>query len=118
VEPQAVIAQVHERMGNWEGAKSAYREILRVQPQNPMACYSLANVIAQHGSDAELPEALRLARTAKDLVPRDARVLDTLGLVHLRRNEKTLAISEFQAALRQQPNNPEIKQHLAAAHRN
>lgn len=118
VEPQAVMAQIHERMGNWEGAKSAYREILRIQPQNPMVSYSLANVIVQHGSDSELPEALRLARIAKTMAPRDALVLDTLGLVHLRRHEKNLAVSEFQAALRQQPNNPKIKQHLAEALRN
>lgn len=118
VEPQAVIAQVQEQLGNWDGAKNAYREVLRVQPQNPAAALSLANVIAEHGAESELAEALRLAQLAKLLVPSDPRVLDTLGLVYLRRNEKSLAIAEFQSALRQQPANPRIKQHLAAALRN
>lgn len=118
IEPVSLIAQVHERTGNRAGAKSAYREWIKAQPQNPVAALGLASLIADHGSDSELAEALRLAQFAKSAAPGEVRALDTLGRVYLRRNEKQLAAQEFQAALRQQPNDPRIKQHLAAALRN
>lgn len=113
-----LLGQTHEAAQDWNAAKAAYRQALERNPENLLAANGLANLIAQHGSDAELPDALRLAMRAKAMAPRDALVLDTLGLVYLRQNEKGLAVQELQAALRLQPGNVKIREHLARASRN
>jgi tetratricopeptide (TPR) repeat protein len=60
-------------------------------------------------------EALPLATRAEQLAPRSAETLDTLGWVHYRRGDFTLAQKTLQRAAEQAPGNAAIQYHLGMA---
>jgi len=88
--------------------------VLEIQPDQPAAANNLAYLIAQE-KDSDLGEALRLAMLAKQALPDDPHIADTLGLVHYKRDAYGLAISQFQQALTNRPDDPIINYHLALA---
>lgn len=117
-EPIALLAQAQLRAGDWAAAKTSYRAALKKDERSLAATVGLARVIAKHGAENELAEALRLALSAKSAMPQNPQIIDTLGLVYLRRNERPAAIQEFRTAIRLAPGNQNFKEHLAQALRN
>ena len=88
--------------------------MLAVQPNSPAAANNLAWLIAME-KDGDLSEALRLAMLAKQAMPDEPHIADTLGFVHLKRGSYPLAASQFQQALGNKPDDPLITFHLAQA---
>ncbi|KLI64563.1 tetratricopeptide repeat protein [Aurantiacibacter marinus] len=77
-------------------------------------------VILNNGAHAALAagnpqEALRRARAAHELAPRDPRVRDTLGWVLLENGEAGPALNHLTAAVEGQPGNLQIRWHYANA---
>ncbi len=77
-------------------------------------------VILNNGAHAALAagnprEALRRARAAHDLTPRDPRVRDTLGWMLLENGEAGPALNHLTAAVQGQPGNLQIRWHYANA---
>jgi tetratricopeptide (TPR) repeat protein len=108
------LATAFEIKGNREEAKKNYTRALKIQPNLPAAANNLAWLLAsEEGSD--LGEALRLAMQAKQALPDQPHIADTLGWVHYKRKSYSLAISQFRQALENRPNDPVIQYHLALA---
>lgn len=108
------LAAVYESTGRTVEAKEKYLRVLELQPDTPAAANNLAWIIAsEEGGD--LGEALRLAMQAKQAMPSQPHIADTLGWVHYKRKSYPLAISQFKQALENRSDDPVIRYHLAMA---
>jgi tetratricopeptide (TPR) repeat protein len=108
------IASLLHVEGDFEKAAEQYRKVLKIKEGYSPAANNLAWLIASD-PNGDLGEALMLAMTAKQASPDDPHVADTLGWVHYQRRSYSLAIAQFEHALRSQPDNPIWSYHLALA---
>ena len=108
------LADVALRSGNLEGAKTAYRAVLRLDAQNTVAQNNLAWILADQGKDLE--EAVKLAEAATKREPEYVDGHDTLGWVHYRRAEYARAIASFSKAKSLAPTRGDIAAHLGMAY--
>lgn len=107
------LATTLESQGRTAEAMAAYQKILAFKPDFPPAANNLAWLLASQQGD--LGEALRLAMQAKQALPNQPNIADTLGWVHYKRESFSLAISQFKYALEARPDDPTIGFHLALA---
>jgi tetratricopeptide (TPR) repeat protein len=89
----AVAAQ---RKNDWKGAVVQYEAAVRSGEHSGIAANNLAWLYAEQGT--KLDQALALAEQARTLAPGDPAILDTVGVVHLRRREYTDAIQVLRDA--------------------
>jgi tetratricopeptide (TPR) repeat protein len=108
------LATAYEVQGKLAEAKAKYVRALEIQPNLPAASNNLAWLLASE-EGADLGEALRLAMQAKQALPDQPHIADTLGWVHYKRQSYSLAISQFRQALDNRPDDPIIQYHLALA---
>ena len=117
-QPQSIaalmgLATALESQDKTAEAIAAYKKILDLKPDFPAAANNLAWLIVSQEGD--LGEALRLAMQAKQALPDQPNIADTLGWVHYKRQSYNLAISQFSHALAGRPNDPTFGFHLALA---
>lgn len=108
------LATTFESVNRLADAKAKYLRVLELQPNLPAAANNLAWIIASE-DNGDLGEALRLAMQAKQALPDQPNISDTLGWVHYKRKSYSLAISQFVQALERRPEDPSIRYHLALA---
>ena len=108
------MAALFQIDGDNDKATEQYRKVLEIKNDYTPAANNLAWLIASDPK-GDLGEALMLAMRAKQESPDDPNVADTLGWVHYQRNSFSLAIAQFQFALRNHPDNPMWAYHLALA---
>lgn len=118
-EPQNIparmgIGAILQEEGDIAGAKTQYEKILTIQPDFAPAANNLSWIIAEEPTP-DLGEALRLAMIAKEKMPDEVHIIDTLGWVHLKRQSYSLARNEFSQAVDKQPDAPVFRYHLALA---
>lgn len=111
---QLGLAAVYESQKKTALAKELYQKVLKLNPTQPVAANNLAYILIQE-PDGDLGEALRLGMLAKQALPDDPRIADTLGMIHLRREAYGLAILQFSLALSEKTNDPVINYHMALA---
>ncbi len=110
-----------EERNDVTGAIRDYESAVRQGESTGAAANNLAWLYAQRGTNLE--RALTLAETARSLTPTNPAVLDTLGVVHLRRREYSQAIEVLVSATRLATKSADgmqlldaIKHHLAEAY--
>ncbi len=108
------LATIYDSQGEHQKAKELYARILELKPDFPAASNNLAWLIASE-ENGDLGEALRLAMQAKQALPDQPHISDTLGWVHYKRKSYSLAASQFALALEKRPDDPVILYHLALA---
>ena len=118
-QPQSIVALMglattFESQGKTAEAIEKYKKILELKPDFPAAANNLAWLIASQ-ENGDLGEALRLAMQAKQAMPDQPNIADTLGWVHYKRQSYGLAIAQFKHALDSRPDDPTIRYHLALA---
>jgi tetratricopeptide (TPR) repeat protein len=117
-----VLGTLYEQAGQPDKAMAEYELAIKLDPKGGIAQNNLAWLIAQGaGGDREkLDRALKLAQDARELLPADPSVADTLGWVMLQRQVPTAAISLFREAMDgYPPAAPErgiVRYHLAKAY--
>ncbi len=114
-----MLALTYERMGAMDKSAEVYRDILKIRPRFGPASNNLAWLLAAE-LDGNLDEALRLAETAKEELPSEPSVADTLGWIHYKRGSARAALPFIEEAVQlhkeqnfSRPPNPEILLHLA-----
>lgn len=121
-EAHLVLGTLYEQAGRLEEAVKEYEVAVRLDSKQAIARNNLAWLLAQTGDGdaAKLDRALRLAQDARELMPTDPSVADTLGWVMLKREAPTAAISLFREAIEgYKPGAPErsiVRYHLAKAY--
>jgi tetratricopeptide (TPR) repeat protein len=119
---QVVLGTLYEQVGRYEDAIRVYEMATRIDPSQAIAKNNLAWLLAEHaGNDeATLDRALSLAQDAKERLPQNPFVADTLGWVLLKKQVPNAAISLFKEAIEGyrigDPNRSVVRFHLAQAY--
>jgi tetratricopeptide (TPR) repeat protein len=99
---------------DWDRAKRQYGKVLEIQPENPVASNNLAYVMLQQGGNVDI--AFRMAQTARQKLPDNANVADTLGWAFYQKHVYTSAINLFKEAVKKEPDNVLYNYHLGLAY--
>ncbi|MCS6951557.1 MAG: tetratricopeptide repeat protein [Bryobacterales bacterium] len=100
-------------MGRAAEARGIYEQILKLEPDSPVALNNLAYVIAESGGDLDL--ALTYAQRARQRLPNSDDVADTIGWIYVKKNLSANAIAIYEQLIARQPNNPTFRYHYAVA---
>lgn len=106
-------AMLLEEQGKKQEAMDTYNKVLGIEPDNSLALNNLAFLTAEMGKN--LDQALTLAQRAKQRVPDNPDISDTLGYVYYQRNLNTEALRIFRQLVQDQPQNATFRFHLAMA---
>ncbi len=107
--PHALRGIAFERMKRLPEAEAAYREALKIDPDDVRIMNNLAYALA--GQKVKLDEALKLAERAVAKDGNRASLYDTLGMVNLARNDLKAARQAFEKGLSLEPGNLTLRQH-------
>ncbi|MFO7788071.1 MAG: tetratricopeptide repeat protein [Halospina sp.] len=107
------LAVLQQRTGNREAAREAYERTLELAPDNAVALNNLAWLLRED----EPERALELAEKAYDSSPEAASIVDTYGWILFRNGDLDRSIEVLESAHNLAPDAAEIREHLAAAHR-
>ena len=108
-----LVGVMYERKGDVAQAQQAYEKVLALSPRFAPAANNLAWLYSEHGGDKE--RALQLAQTAKELVPDDPQISDTLGWILYKRGLYQRARSLLKESVTKLPDNPEVQYHFGMA---
>jgi tetratricopeptide (TPR) repeat protein len=112
--PTLTLAVLWDQAGESQKAKPLYQQVLQIEPDNPMALNNLAFVMAEEG--VGLDEALTMAQKAKQKLPTNPEVSDTLGWIYIKKNLSDNAISIFRELVDKHPERSTYQYHLAMAY--
>ncbi len=106
-----VLAEGYRRAGNFAASKIAYEKALKVKEDDAEALNNLANVQLRLKDQGAVKTAERAVASA----PGNAITIDTLGWVLVQNGQLDRGLQLLRDARLRQPDNPEIRYHLAAA---
>jgi tetratricopeptide (TPR) repeat protein len=112
--PRMITGIVYELKGDIPKAREAYEKVLAVNPRFGAAANNLAWIYSEHGGDKD--KALQLAQTAKEILPDDPRVSDTLGWILYKRGIYQRALTLLRESAAKLGDNPQVQYHLGMAH--
>jgi tetratricopeptide (TPR) repeat protein len=116
------LGMLLEAQGKIEEAKEEYRAVLRIDQTQWIAKNNLAWLLVnvESPSAEDLDRALELAQSAKEAMPNDPSIADTLGWVMLKKNIPAAAITLFREAVdgypQEHPLRGTARYHLARAY--
>ena len=116
------LAQLCESAGRKDQAREYYETVLRLDQEQPAAKNNLAWLLANtdNPSPADLDRALQLAQDAKNAMPNDPSVSDTLGWIMYKKGIPAAAIGLFKEAIDRYPEGHPLRGtvrfHLAKAY--
>ena len=113
-EPNMMIGVLYHTQKKVALAQTYYEEALRINPKFAPAANNLAYILAEQ--DKDLNKALELAKLAKEKLPNDPGVMDTMGWVYFKRGLYDSAIIEHADSLDKIPENPTAHYHLGMAY--
>jgi len=110
------LGAAHLAAGDHDAALSDFEAVLAQNPKNAMAANNVAAIIADHKYDnpERLDHALRLAQANQDA--KNPYFLDTLGWLHYRKGDYSLAILFLKQAVEARPDHAYMNYHLAMAY--
>jgi tetratricopeptide (TPR) repeat protein len=107
------LSLAFEGTGKRDQAKPIYEQILKIQPDHPVALNNLAFIKAEEGVD--LDQALTMAQRAVQKVPGSHDMADTLGWVYIKKNLSEDAIRVFRDLIQKEPNKAQFHYHYGMA---
>ena len=111
--PLLQLGLLMDGTGRRDQAKPIYEQILKIQPDHPIALNNLAFIKAEEGQD--LDEALTMAQRARQGLPNSPDVMDTLGWIYLKKNLSDDAIRTFKELVVAAPNSASYHYHYGMA---
>jgi tetratricopeptide (TPR) repeat protein len=108
--PHMMLGTIYDMQKRYDLAEKHYREALKINPDFVAAANNLAYLLAMQ--DKNIDEALELARKAKEKLPKDPNIMDTLGLVYYKRGLYDSAAGELMDSLEKLPENAVVHYHL------
>ncbi len=107
------LAMIYDRLGKPLESKPIYEQVVKLDPGNVLALNNLAMIMANEGTDLDL--ALTYAERAKQKLPTNMDISDTLGLIYIKKNLSDQAINIFSDIVKKDPNQYIYHYHLAMA---
>lgn len=114
VAASTMIGMLLESQGQIAEAERQYQQTVALDATAGVAANNLAWLYAK--GNKNLDEALQLAQTAKQRIPDDPHVADTLGWIYVKKNFASLAIPHLEASASKEPNNPVYQYHVGVAY--
>jgi tetratricopeptide (TPR) repeat protein len=108
-----MIGTIYDMQQKSDLAAEQYRKALDINPDFAPAANNLAYILSNQKDN--LDEALALARKAKEQLPEDPRVMDTLGWIYYQKGLYDSAAVEFADSVEKLPDNPIVRYHLGLA---
>ncbi len=102
-----------QQTGDYVSARDYYEKAIAAEPRDGLALNNLAYLYAEHLGD--LARAKALAERAREVMPNDPNVADTLGWILYRQRQYPWALSLLQDSAARLPDHPEIQYHLGMA---
>jgi tetratricopeptide (TPR) repeat protein len=112
----STLGSVLDSAGRWPEARQVYNATIKMDPNNAVSLNNLAFLMAEHGENGDLDQALTLAQRAKQLLPNLSEVSDTLGWIYLKKNLSGDAVEIFKDLVSKVPNSSTYRFHLAQAY--
>ncbi len=109
VQMRRALGQTLEAAGDTTAAARQYELLVAEGSADPIVLNNLAWRYAEEGR----PGAVDLAERASNLWPDNGSISDTYGWILYKDGQKAKAIGVLERAVRQSPDNPEIRFHLA-----
>jgi tetratricopeptide (TPR) repeat protein len=109
-----LIGMIHEMRKDVPQAQAAYEKVLEVNPRFGPAANNLVYLYSEYGGDKE--KTLQLAQTAKEVLPEDLRISDTLGWILYKRGIYERAVSLLRESAEKLEDNAEVQYHLGMAY--
>ena len=94
-------------------AARVYQAALEVEPKNGFLLNNYAYLLAETGGDLKV--ALELAQRARDILPNQPEITDTVGWIYLKARMPAPAVSLFQILSTKRPENAVFRYHYAMA---
>jgi tetratricopeptide (TPR) repeat protein len=110
---QTLVAMLYEAEGKVDEARARYERVLQLDASAAVAANNLAYRYAEDGGNLDV--ALQLAQTARQRMPDNAEVSDTLGWVFVKRDMASLAIPHLEHAIATRPEVALYHYHLGVA---
>ncbi len=107
------LGMLLEGTGKREQAKPIWEQILKIQPDSPVALNNLAFIKAEEGVD--LDQALTMAQRAVQKVPGSMDMADTLGWIYIKKNLSDDAVRVFHDLVQKDPKNATFHYHYGMA---
>ena len=108
------VGQIYERRGDFAKAQVSYESAVSADPENAVAKNNLAWLYAEHGGNVDV--ALKLAEEAREKVPNDPGIGDTLGWIYVKKGSYEAAVENLKDSAAKDPNNPAYLYHLGMAY--
>ena len=105
------LAQGYQERGQFKQAAAEYELVLKARPTDAVALNNLAWIY----HDAKDPRAIQMAEKAHELQPENGAITDTLGWLLVQEGQAQRALELLRKAVKQAPQIPDIRYHLAAA---
>ena len=102
-----------EGTGKRDQAKPIYEQILKIQPDHPIALNNLAYIKAEEGND--LDQALTMAQKALQKFPSSPDIADTLGWIYIKKNLSDDAVRVYKDLVVKDPGNATFHYHFGMA---
>lgn len=108
-----LLGVVQNSLGKINEANKHYRRVLELAPKNPLAANNLAANLSDIGGN--LDEALRFAQIAREAVPEDPNVADTLGWIYYKKGLIDMAYPLIADASRRLEKSAAVRYHHGMA---
>jgi tetratricopeptide (TPR) repeat protein len=111
--PHMLLGTIYDMQKRYDLSEKHYREALAINPEFAPAANNLAYLLSS--GDKNIDEALTFARIAKEKLPDDPSVMDTLGWIYFKKGLYENAVGEFLDSLEKIPQNAIVHYHLGRA---
>ena len=108
-----MAAMIVHSQNKIDDARKRYEAIVNADPTAAVAANNLAWLYQESGD--KLDDALRLAQGAAARLPGSSEVLDTIGMIYLKKELPALAVPAFEKSVEKSPDNASYHYHLALA---
>ena len=114
VGPATMMGTILQATGKLAEAQGWYEKALAIDPHAVVAANNLAWLYAEQGGD--LDAALKFALVAREQLPTQPGVNDTLGWIYYKRGEFGNAVAPLKVCVEREPANPVCRFHLGLAY--
>ena len=108
-----VLGMIYESQKKYEEAQSSYQEALKINPRFAPAANNLAWLMMERGGNSDV--ALSYAQTAREVMPNDPNIADTLGWIYYQKKIYLQAAALLKEAAEKMSENPTVQYHYGMA---
>jgi len=108
-----VLGMIYESQQKYDDAQASFQEVLKINPRFAPAANNLAWLLMERGGNLDV--ALSYAQTAREVMPNDPNIADTLGWIYYQKKVYLLATVLLKEAAEKISEDPIVVYHYGMA---